>query len=402
MNRILKKYKPSTADQTALSAIAINQGQLQNDYRDFSKAVVKKPWGYEYLIFDNNQVAVWVLFIRQGHATSIHCHPGKKTSIIVLSGKVHCSTLEKKVLRQSGEGILVGRGVFHRTTALSEGGAYVMEIETPVNKRDLVRYKDKYGREKQGYENINRMSFNLKNYNYISLIDPSAYYNVKKRFGSCSIELARFSDSAGLQKGIKRAQWDALAILKGKLNLPGSGTALCVGDTIGREEIDNLAAITIKDELEVIIIKKLDTKIRVAEYIISYFKQNGIKDFFFVPETSNAHLIDALGRDTEVCSFSFKTSLGATLAAEAAAKYTNQPCVVVVATGASGTAAITGIANAWIDSAPVIVLSSQSRLSPLGPVDSKKIRQLANKELDIVNMVKPITKYANAATKINE
>ncbi|MBI5207442.1 MAG: HD domain-containing protein [Candidatus Firestonebacteria bacterium] len=58
-----------------------------------------------------------------------------------------------------------------------------MEIETPVNKRDLVRLKDKYGREGKGYETEEQHYLNTQNYNYLS------EYNLKKRFGSCSVAL---------------------------------------------------------------------------------------------------------------------------------------------------------------------------------------------------------------------
>jgi len=69
-----------------------------------------------------------------------------------------------------------------------------MEIETPVNKRDLVRLKDKYGRVGKGYETAENYSFNVHNYNYISFIDPKVFYNTKKKFGRCSISLLKFKD----------------------------------------------------------------------------------------------------------------------------------------------------------------------------------------------------------------
>ena len=44
------------------------------------------------------------------------------------------------------------RGRFHSSKALSDHGAYILEIETPEDKHDLVRLEDSYGREKTGYE----------------------------------------------------------------------------------------------------------------------------------------------------------------------------------------------------------------------------------------------------------
>ena len=46
---------------------------------DYSNIKVKKPWGSEYLIYQNNDIAVWLLKIIKGQNTSLHCHPIKKT-----------------------------------------------------------------------------------------------------------------------------------------------------------------------------------------------------------------------------------------------------------------------------------------------------------------------------------
>ena len=101
-----------------------------------------------------------------GAETSMHCHPNKKTSLVVLDGTVRCKTLEKVFDFDALEGLMIDKGVFHQTTAISPKGAFLMEIETPVNKRDLVRLKD--GREEEGYESRDKHSLNIQNYSYIS------------------------------------------------------------------------------------------------------------------------------------------------------------------------------------------------------------------------------------------
>ena len=47
---------------------------------------------------------------------------------------------------------MIRPGLFHSTKALSKKDSIVLEIETPINKNDLVRYKDNYGRENKPYE----------------------------------------------------------------------------------------------------------------------------------------------------------------------------------------------------------------------------------------------------------
>ena len=47
---------------------------------------------------------------------------------------------------------MIRKGLFHSTKTTSPEGALVFEIETPVDKNDLVRFKDRYGREGKPYE----------------------------------------------------------------------------------------------------------------------------------------------------------------------------------------------------------------------------------------------------------
>ena len=51
-----------------------------------------------------------------------------------------------------GSKIMIRKGLFHTTKATDEKGAFVFEIETPVDKQDLVRFRDSYGREGKPYE----------------------------------------------------------------------------------------------------------------------------------------------------------------------------------------------------------------------------------------------------------
>ena len=51
---------------------------------DYSRIVVKKPWGYEYLFFSNKNIAITILSINRNESTSLHCHPNKTTSLYIL------------------------------------------------------------------------------------------------------------------------------------------------------------------------------------------------------------------------------------------------------------------------------------------------------------------------------
>ncbi len=120
--------------------------------------VVKKPWGSEYIICKNSKTATWLLNLNYKKKTSLHCHPKKKTGFILLSGSVEVMLgfYDKRILKAPSK-LMIRPGLFHSTKAISKKGAIVLEIETPINKDDLVRYKDSYGRENKPYEGKNKM-----------------------------------------------------------------------------------------------------------------------------------------------------------------------------------------------------------------------------------------------------
>lgn len=118
----------------------------------YVKNIVKKPWGYEYLAYENDQAALWFLYIKNGHCTSMHCHPNKTTGLVVLNGEADVSFLNNTFNLKPKNKIMIRKGLFHSTKAIHEDGAMVFEIETPVNKYDLVRLRDNYGREGKPYE----------------------------------------------------------------------------------------------------------------------------------------------------------------------------------------------------------------------------------------------------------
>ena len=103
-------------------------------------------------MYENTQVALWLLHIRQGQQTSMHCHPIKTTGLVVLEGEAELSFLTDKKIVKAPEKQMIRRGLFHSTRAVSNGGIFMFEIETPNDKSDLVRLSDKYGRASNGYE----------------------------------------------------------------------------------------------------------------------------------------------------------------------------------------------------------------------------------------------------------
>lgn len=167
---MINKVFRSEADLHNLS-LKRTLSTIKGENLDYKRRVVNKPWGYEYLMFENEYVAIWVLYLKDGFSTSMHCHPNKKTSLTVLSGEVVSSTLDTKFALQKGNALIIDKGVFHSTMGASKEGAFIMEIETPPDKNDLVRLKDNYGRENKAYEGGNCISEDIDQYEYFDFHD---------------------------------------------------------------------------------------------------------------------------------------------------------------------------------------------------------------------------------------
>ena len=220
----------------------------QDQPEDYKNRVVIKPWGHEFLIFENSNVAVWFLHIKTGHSTSMHCHPKKKTSLILLSGNALCNTFEKRNYLNSPDAINLEKAVFHSTKSLSAGGINVIEVETPPDKMDLVRLNDEYGRQSQGYEGLTEMrTTNLEDFNYFYFDKPKIgqTFNHQTPFYSITLEkISHRSDS--LYQFEKNSIY---SIFEGHLASDKGDIFLETGDTIEGVEISSMNDIKFNYEI---------------------------------------------------------------------------------------------------------------------------------------------------------
>ncbi len=131
--------------------------------------------------------------------------------------------------------------------------------------------------------------------------------------------------------------------------------------------------------------------IKLSDYVFQFLEQKGIRHAFMLPGGGAMHLDDSIGKSNieYVCCLHEQA---AAIAAEAYGQHTNTPGLVLVTSGPGATNAITGVAAGWIDSTPMIILSGQSKRADL--VGDKRVRQTGSQEVQIVPMVKPVTKYA--------
>lgn len=227
---MIKRFYRSKFDIENLSRLRTSI-QIEIDSFDYRGVVVNKPWGYEYLMYDNPHVAVWALYLKYGHKTSMHCHPNKKTSLLVVSGEVVCTTLEGWLTRKIGEGVVIDEGVFHTTHADSSDGAFIIEVESPPNKKDLVRLKDEYGRKDLGYEGTSQMSKELDKYEYVDFHHTKFIQPTTKILRDATLSITRHSHTEDMYTYIRQEKANLLCLLKGKLHARDGGIILATGET---------------------------------------------------------------------------------------------------------------------------------------------------------------------------
>lgn len=133
--------------------------------------------------------------------------------------------------------------------------------------------------------------------------------------------------------------------------------------------------------------------IKVSDYIFDFLYKKGIRHGFVLPGGGNAHLIDSIGvsKIKYVCNYHEQASA---IAAEGYARITGKPGLCLVTTGPGGTNTLTGVLGSWLDSIPMIILSGQIARKFMGSGTKMGVRQLGAQEMNIVDVTKPMTKYA--------
>lgn len=363
---------------------------------DYSDVIVKKPWGYEYLVFENEFVAIWMLQIVRKRKTSMHSHPRKKTGLIMLSGHgtFHWKDDSKEI--SAMDAVNIDKGVFHSTEAssslpihpVSEDGIWVMEIESPPIKKDLCRIDDAYGRAGESYEDTKHMVFEPKEKLRLEIPDKSE-----------NIRQVKYHDlNLSIRKG---------PIYKDK-NFPERNALISVIGLDQYKEYDNPYLIpgevfqfddfynnTNDDDLKGIlslVIEKQKKLLKLTDYISSYLAELGIRHIFAVCGGGAMHLVDSFGNNDKIEYIATHHEQAAAMAAEGYARISGKPGAALVTSGPGGTNAITGVCGAWIDSIPAIFISGQVTSDTL--IKDTGLRQFGIQEGNIIDMVKPVTKYA--------
>ena len=140
-------------------------------------------------------------------------------------------------------------------------------------------------------------------------------------------------------------------------------------------------------------------KMKLTDYICEWLESQRCTEVFGVTGGSVVHLLHSAELNTSLNVTYTHHEQAAAFAASAATRIKdNTPAVCMVTTGPGGTNAITGLASSYLDSIPTIFISGQARSNDAKAL--KRVRQSGSQHLNIIEVVKPITKHAEMLDRV--
>lgn len=218
--------------------------------------VVLKPWGHEYVVYRKGKdLSVTLLRINYRKKTSLHCHPNKKSGFILLSGKAEFQLgLWKKraEIHQSPSKRMIARGLFHQIRSVSKDGLYALEFESPVDKKDLVRFQDNYGRQQKPYEGKGFTEKVMPH--FLKFKDPTKQ---NKQFYKINKSKITIETHKNFKNILKNKKDTIFAIIKGSIVDKEKRKVLSYGDIIKTNDFKVLSKVfKINKQLSVVKVSK--------------------------------------------------------------------------------------------------------------------------------------------------
>ncbi len=133
---------------------------------------------------------------------------------------------------------------------------------------------------------------------------------------------------------------------------------------------------------------------KLSDYVAQRVAGLGVGHVFLVTGGGAMHLDDSLGRRADLALVCNHHEQACAIAAEGYSRVRGGPAAVCVTSGPGGTNAVTGVLGQWHDSVPVLYVSGQVRSDTTVALSGLPLRQLGDQEGPIVDIVRPITKYA--------
>jgi acetolactate synthase-1/2/3 large subunit len=136
--------------------------------------------------------------------------------------------------------------------------------------------------------------------------------------------------------------------------------------------------------------------VKLSDYIMKRLAdEHGVRDIFMISGGGAMHLIDSAGKQPGINYLCPHHEQAAAMAAEGYARVSGKIGVVIITSGPGGTNTLTGVIQQWLDSIPCLYISGQVKEeTTIVSCPGIGLRQLGDQEINIVDMVRPVTKYA--------
>jgi len=139
-----------------------------------------------------------------------------------------------------------------------------------------------------------------------------------------------------------------------------------------------------------------------STYIAKFLAAIGVKDVYLVQGGACAFIVDAIGLEDNIDYKCFQHEQAAAMAADAVWRMNGGLGTTMCTSGPGASNLITGIACSYYDSIPSLHICGQVNGKEVAQYRGAKVRQAGFQQMDIVSMVKPVSKYAVAITTADE
>lgn len=143
-------------------------------------------------------------------------------------------------------------------------------------------------------------------------------------------------------------------------------------------------------------------KIKVSDYVAQFLVKQEIEVVFTVVGGGAMHLNNSFGHCEELQCIYNHHEQASSIAAEAYERIAGKMAVVCVTSGPGAINALNGVAGAYLDSIPMLIISGQSKSSLIAKYSGLNIRSLGIQDFDTITAVAGMTKYAETIMCANK
>jgi acetolactate synthase-1/2/3 large subunit len=141
---------------------------------------------------------------------------------------------------------------------------------------------------------------------------------------------------------------------------------------------------------------------RAADYIAKFLKKKGVNEIFMLTGYGAMYLNDAI-QSAKIKHYASRNEAAAPMMASSYSKISGKIGAVCVTAGPGATNALPGLAEAWVDSSPVMIFSGQvEKKHTTNYLNIKGLRTYGTAEINIIESVKHLTKFSAVVKKPNQ